>query len=257
MSRSRRWPRSKALTIRRRRRRKRPHTPSASALDPKRANPFPVYDREIRRLRAHLQDLPERGWSARSHCRGWSLQDVVAHLSTDEVYNQACLDEMLDQLPSGDGLNGWNARGVRVRRGLSPLETLQEWEARQERVRRAWGKIGVNGSIATSIGRYPLRLQVWHLAREYAIHADDIEVSMPAAERRAQLSWRVAFGLFAAREEGEQIDARLEGDRVRLRQGAREHELDLETFIAYLTNRPQQLRDPAKRRLVKQLGATG
>ena len=182
---------------------------------------------------------------------------MVAHLSTDEVYNQACLDGTLHQLPFSGGLRGWNGRGVRVRRGMSPLETLQEWEARQERVRRAWGKIGVNGAVLTSVGRYPLRLQVWHLAREYAIHADDIEVPMSAAERRAQLRWRVAFGLFAAREEGEHVDARLTGDRVLLHNDGREHELDHETFIAYLTNRPQQLRDPAKRRLVKQLGATG
>jgi uncharacterized protein (TIGR03083 family) len=243
--------------IRRQRQGERPPTPSANALDPKRANPFPVYDREIRRLRAHLHELGARGWSAPSHCRGWSVKDVVAHLSTDEVYNQACLDGTLHQLPFSGGLGGWNGRGVRIRRGMSPLETLQEWEARQERVRRAWGKIGVNGTVPTSVGRYPLRLQVWHLAREYAIHADDIEVPMPAAERWAQLRWRVAFGLFAAGEEGEPVDARLKGDRVVLQNDGREDELDYETFIAYLTNRPQQLRDPAKRRLVKQLGATG
>ena len=182
---------------------------------------------------------------------------MVAHLSTDEVYNQACLDGTIDELPFSGGLGGWNGRGVRIRRGFSPLETLQEWEARQERVRRAWGKIGVNGTIRTSVGRYPLRLQVWHLAREYAIHADDIEVPMPAAERRAQLRWRVAFGLFAAEEEGERVDARLDGDQVLLRQGGREHELDHEMFIAYLTNRPQQLRHVRQRRFVKQLGATG
>jgi uncharacterized protein (TIGR03083 family) len=208
-------------------------------------------------LRSHLRGLDKRAWSAPSHCRGWSVKDIVAHLSTDEVYNQACLDGTLNELPFSGGLGGWNGRGVRIRRGFSPLETLQEWESRQERVRIAWGKIGVEGTIPTSVGPYPLRLQVWHLAREYAIHADDIEVSMSPVERRAQLRWRVAFGLFAAGEEGEDVDASLEGDRVRLRQDGREHELDLETFIAYLTNRPQQLRDPKQRRLVRQLGATG
>jgi uncharacterized protein (TIGR03083 family) len=208
-------------------------------------------------LRSHLRGLDQRTWSAPSHCRGWSVQDIVAHLSTDEVYNQACLDGTLNELPFSGGLGGWNGRGVRIRRGFSPLETLQEWESRQEHVRIAWGKIGVDGTIPTSVGRYPLRLQVWHLAREYAIHADDIEVPMSPAERRAQLRWRVAFGLFAAGEEGEDVDASLKGDRVRLRQDGREHELDLETFIAYLTNRPQQLRDPRQRRLVRQLGATG
>ena len=208
-------------------------------------------------MRAHLRGLKPAAWAARSHCRGWTVKDVVAHLSTDEVYNQACLDDTLDELPRARGLNGWNERGVKVRRDFNPLETLQEWEARQERVRRAWGEIGVNGKILTSVGRYPLRHQVWHLAREYAIHADDIEVPMPDHERREQLRWRAAFGLFAAREEGEPVDAELDGDLARLRQDANDYELDLESFIAYLTNRPQQLKDPKQRALLRRLGATG
>ncbi|HET9848536.1 MAG TPA: maleylpyruvate isomerase family mycothiol-dependent enzyme [Candidatus Dormibacteraeota bacterium] len=211
----------------------------------------------MERLRAHLRDLKPSGWSARSHCRGWTVKDVVAHLSTDEVYNQACLDNALDELPPARGLNGWNERGVKVRRELSPLETLQEWEARQERVRRAWGDIGVKGKILTSVGRYPLRLQVWHLAREYAIHADDISVPMSDRERREQLQWRAAFGGFAANEEGDPVDAELDGDRARLRHDGKDYELDLESFIAYLTNRPQQLKDPKQRALLRRLGATG
>ena len=182
---------------------------------------------------------------------------MVAHLSTDEVYNQACLDRALDQLPYGGGLEGWNGRGVRVRRAMSPLEVLQEWEARQDRVRRAWGAIGVGGRIQTSIGRYPLRLQVWHLAREYAIHADDIRVPMSSVERRAQLRWRILFGLFAATEEDEPVNAQLRGDEVLLRQDGVVYRLKLETFIAYLTNRPQQLKDARQRTLVRRLGATG
>ena len=177
----------------------------------------------------------------------------MAHLSTDEVYNQACLDGTIDQLPFSGGLHGWNARGVRVRRAMSPLEVLQEWEARQALVRWAWGKIGVQGRIETSVGRYPLRLQVWHLAREYAIHADDIEVPVSPRERTAQLRWRMAFGLFAAREEDEPIDAELRGDAVQLRQNGAVHRLALETFIAYLTDRPQQLKDPKQRALVRKL----
>src|SRR5205823_730984 len=164
--------RSKVLKIRRRQRQS-PPTASASQLDPRSANPFPVYDRETSRLRAHLRSLKTSQWSVRSHCRGWSVKDIVAHLSTDEVYNQACLDGTLRQLPLSGGLNGWNGRGVRIRRGMSPLETLQEWYARQERVRRA----------------------------------------------------------------GREID------------------LDLETFIAYLTNRPQQLKDANQRALVRRLVA--
>ena len=140
---------------------------------------------------------------------------------------------------------------------MAPLEVLLEWEARQERVRRAWGGLGLAARIDTSAGPYPLRLEVWHLAREYAIHADDIAVPMTPRERQAQLRWRVGFGLFAAHEEGDPVDAEVGHDQVRLRHRGRRYDLDFETFIAYLTNRPQQLKDPAGRRLLRQLGAGG
>lgn len=140
---------------------------------------------------------------------------------------------------------------------MSPLEVLQEWEARQALVRWAWGKIGVDGRIETSVGRYPLRLQVWHLAREYAIHADDIRVTMSETERRTQLRWRIAFGLFAAREEGDAVNAELGVDDVYLRQDGTVYHLDPESFVAYLTNRPQQLKDPRQRAFIRGLGARG
>jgi uncharacterized protein (TIGR03083 family) len=201
-----------------------------------------------------LHRLDSKGWSRASHCTGWSVKDVVAHLSTDEVYNQACLDRTLSQLPFSGGLNGWNARGVRVRRGLSPLETLQEWEARQQRVRQAWEGLGLDAKIETSVGRYPLILEVWHLAREYAIHADDIEAPMPARDRTQALRWRAAFGLWtAAEEEGEPEQAEHRADRVLLRKNGREHWLDLESFVAYLTGRPQQLRNVKQRAMVRRL----
>jgi hypothetical protein len=79
---------------------------------------------------------------------------------------------------------------------------------------------------------------------------------MSETERRTQLRWRIAFGLFAAREEGEPVNAELGEDEVYLRLGGTLHRLELETFIAYLTNRPQQLRDPKERAVVRQLGAT-
>jgi uncharacterized protein (TIGR03083 family) len=236
-----------------RRRRQNRTKASAKVLDPKTTDPFPVYDSEIERLRNHLHGLDASVWSRASHCRGWSVKDIVAHLSTNEVYNQACLDHDLEDLPFGGGLNGWNQRGVRVRRGFNPLETLQEWEARQERVRNAWGEIGLQGKVLTSVGRYPLRLQVWHLAREYAVHADDIEVPMSSGERQTQLRWRAAFGLFAASEDDEPEKAELDGDMARLHRNGRDYELDLESFIAYLTNRPQHLKDPSKRALVREL----
>ena len=63
------------------------------------------------------------------------------------------------------------------------------------------------------------------------------------------------FWIFAAEEYGEPVDAQLKADRVRLHRSDRDIELDLETFIAYLTNRPQQLKDASQRALVRRLVA--
>ena len=250
-----RWGQSKGRRYQKTRKRRRKQTPAnGPSLDPRHDDPFPAYDREIERLKRHLHQLDDKGWARASHCEGWSVKDVVAHLSTDEVYNQACLDHMLGQLPFSGGLNGWNARGVRIRRGFTPMETLQEWEARQQRVRESWEELGLNAKIETSVGRYPLILEVWHLAREYAIHADDVEAPMAPRERKEELRWRAAFGLWtAAEEDGEPEDAELHGDRATLRKDGREYEVDLESFIAYLTRRPQQLRDARQRSLVRRL----
>ncbi len=183
---------------------------------------------------------------------------MVAHLSTDEVYDQVCLDNSLEKLGlAGDWLDTWNERGVRERRHLTPVETLAEWERLQRDVRRRWGRLGLAAKIPTSVGPYPLRLQVWHLAREYAIHADDIGVPVPALQRRARWRWRIPFGIFAAREEGEPVDARVKDSVVLLRHRSRAYELDPDTFIAFLANRPQHLTDPEKRRLLARLGRRG
>ncbi len=226
-------------------------------IDPRRTDPFPFYDREIARLRQHLRRLDSADWRAPSHCRGWSVKDVVSHLVGDEVYNEACLGGTIDQLVFSGGLHGWNERHVRARRRKPPHAVLEEWMRRQKGVRRRWGQIGVEGKIDTSVGPYPLRLQVWHLAREYAIHADDINLPVPEREQEERLRWRTIFGLFAAREEGERLDARLRDGTVRLKHRGTVEELDLETFIAFLGNRPQHLQDPEKQKILYRLGARG
>lgn len=182
------------------------------------------------------------------------MKDVIAHLCDDEAYNEACLTGTLSDLDFAGGLDASNARGVRRRRRLRAAQVRAEWERRQRRVRRAWGRIGLQGTIETAgAGRYPLRLQVWHLAREYAIHADDVEVPVPPRARARRAGWRIAFGLFAAAEEGTPIDAEVREGSVRLRRRGRSVALEPDTFIAYLTGRPQQLLDPAQRRLVERL----
>ena len=218
--------------------------------DVRTVDPFPHYDVELARMREHLRGLDVAGWGAASHCEGWSVKDVVAHLAAGEAYNQACLEGTQRELTFSGGIDAWNARAVAERRARAPGEVLQEWAERQADVRERWGRLGVDATIPTSVGPYPLRLQVWHLAQEYATHADDIGVLVPDQEREARLRWRCAFGLFARDEGGRPLQARMEDGGVVLEGG---HELDPESFLALLTERPQHLADALRRQRVEAL----
>src|SRR5437870_8109004 len=127
------------------------------------ADPLSHYDAEVERLREHLRALDPVGWNGASHCEGWSVKDVLAHLAAGEAYNQACLDGKLGELSFTGGIDAWNARAVAERRSRRPDEVLHEWAGRQADVRERWGRLGADASIPTSVGLYPLRLQVWHL----------------------------------------------------------------------------------------------
>jgi uncharacterized protein (TIGR03083 family) len=221
-----------------------------SLIDIRTADPVPRYDAEVRRFKEHMAGLDEGGWNAASHCEGWRVRDVLAHLAAGEAYNQACLDGNLRELNFAGGLDDWNARAVAERRPRPAAEVLREWAQRQADVRERWGRLGLEASIPTSVGPYPLRLQFWHLAQEYATHADDVGVPVPGQERDARLRWRCAFGLFAREEEGRPLPATLEDGKAALRGAG---ELSLESFLAYLTERPQHLADPDERRRVEGL----
>jgi uncharacterized protein (TIGR03083 family) len=222
-------------------------------VDLRTTDPFPVYDAEVKRLREYLEQLDADGWNRPSHCAGWSIKDVLSHLAAGESYNQDCLDRRLGQLDFSGDLDAWNDRAVRGRRGKPGAEVLQEWSARQREVRRRWEALGLDGHLETSVGPYPLRLQVWHLAQEYATHADDIEVPLPAGERERRARWRSIFGLFAAEEGGHPLPATLDSGSARLELQGHAEEVDLESFVALLTRRPQHLRDPAQRQRVDRL----
>jgi len=124
--------------------------------------------------------------------RPGASRTLAAHLASIEVYNEACLEGKLRVLHFSGNPDDWNEQGVAERRRMKYEEVLAEWERRQRRIRDKWGRIGLDSTIQTSAGPYPLRLQVWHHAMEYATHADDIEVPVPANEREARLGWRTA-----------------------------------------------------------------
>jgi hypothetical protein len=65
------------------------------------ADPFITLDDEISRVNAFLTSLSSTDWEASTRCEGWTIRDMVAHLDSDEAYNEACLDNTLEDLAAG------------------------------------------------------------------------------------------------------------------------------------------------------------
>jgi uncharacterized Actinobacterial protein TIGR03083 len=178
-------------------------------------DPFDLLDAEADRLDALFTGLDEAGWLRPSRCAGWTVRDVLAHLAGEEMYNQACLaghvDELFETLER-EGVTGgytdFNEWCVRRRRGLPVGEVLREWREKNGDTRRRMRERGRQAMLQTSAGPYPVGLQTFHYASEYATHADDVGAPVADEEADGRLAWRARVGLFALREQG--VDARIE-----------------------------------------------
>jgi uncharacterized protein (TIGR03083 family) len=166
-------------------------------------DPFEHLAAEAGRLDRFYAALPAPQWSAPTRCAGWDRKDLLAHLVGIEEYTRACLDDQVAAYGSqaGDaGFEGLNDMLVERRRGASGEDLLAEWRAAfADNLRRLRAR-GAAGTIATSVGSYPLGRQAWYLACELAIHADDAGVPVSESERAARLDWRARFGLDALHE---------------------------------------------------------
>ncbi|MEV5410176.1 maleylpyruvate isomerase family mycothiol-dependent enzyme [Thermopolyspora sp. NPDC052614] len=171
-------------------------------------DPFDLFDAEAARLNDFFSSLDQDGWARPSRCEGWSVRDVLAHLAGEELYNHACLDgevgglfEMLDR----EGVSGYdefNEWCVRQRRDLPVGEVLEEWREKNGETRRRMRELGRHAMLETSVGPYPVGLQTFHYASEYATHADDVGAPVADEEEADRIHWRVRVGLFVLGEQG-------------------------------------------------------
>jgi uncharacterized protein (TIGR03083 family) len=168
-------------------------------------DPFDILDAEAARLDAHFGALPPDGWDRPSGCAGWSVRDVLAHLAGEERYNHACLDGDLDGfrrelVDAGAEPGSFNEWCVRQRRGRPVGEVLDEWREASARTRRDMRARGAEATLETMAGPYPVGLQAFHYASEYATHADDVDAPVSGEEEPSRTHWRQRFGRFVLRE---------------------------------------------------------
>ncbi|GAA2871011.1 hypothetical protein GCM10010517_31320 [Streptosporangium fragile] len=183
-------------------------------------DPFDIFDVEAARLERYFAGLDAEGWNRPSRASGWSVRDVLAHLAGEELYNHACLDgdvgrfsAMLKQ-EGIDGFNAFNEWCVRRRRDLPVEEVLEEWRRENGETRGRMRALGRDAPLQTSVGPYPVGLQTFHYASEYATHADDVGAPVGEDEIDERAWWRARVGAFALREQGSQVEIALTADGV-------------------------------------------
>jgi hypothetical protein len=129
-------------------------------------------------------------------------------------------------------VDSFNAATVARHRHEPTAELLGRWRSANAAFRAGVRARGRHGSVDSSIGPYPSWLQAFHLAAEYATHADDIAVEAGAAQRQARTAWRVVFGRFvlAENDKAVSVEAGPPG-RLKVRFGDAEVKLSDEEFV--------------------------
>jgi uncharacterized protein (TIGR03083 family) len=178
-------------------------------------DPFDLMDVESARLDAFFSHLDAVGspedWAAPTRCSEWTVRDLLAHLAAIEEYNQAGLDDRIAELfararaEGGRGPDAFNAWGVRVRAGVPTSELLTRWRADNADYRRRMRERGRDGTLDTSVGQYPVFLQAFYLAVEYATHADDVGAPVDGSEAAGRARWRALFTAFSLGEQDREV----------------------------------------------------
>ncbi|MER5995484.1 maleylpyruvate isomerase N-terminal domain-containing protein [Streptomyces viridosporus] len=213
---------------------------------------------EGRHLRAWLTAADAAAWRRPTRCAEWNVQDIVAHLASGELYNQACLRDDIASLGEWADDEAYNVGQVEMRRHLSHLDVFAEWDERHRDVVAAWGAMDPADPLTTSWGPYLVGLQAWHIASEYATHADDIGVPVPAERTAARLDWRFAFSRYAVEEceLGITVEPAESGGVLVRDAAATELDLTREQFVAAVSARlpyDSVADDPAARALLRRM----
>ncbi len=220
------------------------------------ADPFTTLDDEISRLNAFLTSLSPTEWEASTLCEGWTVRDMVAHFDSDEEYNEACLDNTLETLAAGfSSIEEFNQGQIQDRAHLSNKDVLIQWGARQARVRKRWKALGLDTKIATILGPYPLRAQIWHITSEYATHADDMGVKVAPDAQQQRLMWRFQLSVFAVAEKKDPPGLEHRGDRMIITLKHHHLSLSLEDFVAAVSARLALPQNQEDRKIIKALRA--
>lgn len=216
-------------------------------------DPVDLLDAEGARVERHFLGSPE--WDRPSRCQGWTTRHMLSHLAGVEDYNRACLDDDLQSLFARAGehgvkdLDSFNSWLVELYGARPTEQVIEQWRGANAAFRAEMRARGREGSMTTSVGAYPVWLQAFHLAMEYATHADDMGAPVDPDERSARTGWRVRFARFAIAELDKPVEIEAAGARNVVRSEGEQAELDDDELIEASQGRlpPGHPLDPALR----------
>jgi uncharacterized protein (TIGR03083 family) len=201
-------------------------------------DPFDLLDTEAERVARFLEGLDEDGWTKPTRCEGWRVRELVSHVDGVELYHLACLNDNIQGLfakAAEEGgvtdVNSFNDWVVRVRADKPPDDVLTSWRKANAEVRRRMRELGRDGTMSSSVGPYPVGLMGFHVASEYATHADDMAVPIDTSERDRRTAWREKVSLFALKESEKPVDVKRADDGYRVTSGDRGVTLSPADFV--------------------------
>jgi uncharacterized protein (TIGR03083 family) len=94
-------------------------------------NQWPLIRTERAALIADLESVPTAQWATPSLCAGWTVRDVLAHMTTTAKMTPG---RFIGRFAStGFRFNAMNANGVRDELGATPADTLAGFKAQLDR----------------------------------------------------------------------------------------------------------------------------
>jgi uncharacterized protein (TIGR03083 family) len=89
------------------------------------ADPWPFVHSERKALVADLEGLTEQQWDTPSLCEGWTVRDVVAHMTAEAKLSAGAFFGKL--IASGFRFEGVQAKGIAAERGTDGADTLNRF----------------------------------------------------------------------------------------------------------------------------------
>ena len=166
--------------------------------------------RQHEELDGILAGLDDDGWARPSACEGWSVADVVVHLTQSDEGAVASLDGRLPEGGLGMEREGpvdvddWAERMVAAERGTPPTEVLERWRTTTRALRDALDACDLSARVPWVTGRLSARTLATTRLAECWIHTGDVQAAFgeqPSASPRlrhiARLAWRTLPYAFA------------------------------------------------------------